>query len=76
MLELWERIVTPEHTLVMFSCWKHDTIKAPVQVHREDMELDFAPMFDTLLAESCQKNQGLGGPDGAWCFWLRMKPRD
>ena len=22
------------------------------------------------------KNQGLGGPKGAWCMWMRMKPKD
>jgi hypothetical protein len=31
-------------------------------------------MFDILLHESCWKNQGLGGPNGAWCFYLRLKP--
>ena len=36
--------------------------------------MDFAPVFDTLHEESCMKNQELGGPDGAHCFWLQLKP--
>ena len=80
MYELWQRILTPGHTIVMVSCWKGEELpngrepSVPVPIHREDMVLDFAPLFDTLHYESCMKNQETGGPDGAHCFWLKLKP--
>eukprot|EP01043_Picozoa_sp_COSAG02_P018722 COSAG02_NODE_881_length_16214_cov_5.907726_11_plen_77_part_00 len=43
-------------------------------VTEQDMVLDFAPLFNTLHEESCMKNQELGGPNGAHCFWLKLKP--
>ena len=79
---LWERVLTPGHTIMMISCWKGDDdgtgdgIPPPVPIYREDMVMDFAPMFETLHTESCMKNQERGGPDGAWCFWLRLKPAE
>jgi hypothetical protein len=37
--------------------------------------LDFEPMFEILHSESCMKNQERGGPEGAWCMWLKLKPQ-
>ena len=80
MYELWQRLLTPGHTIFMIQCWTAEklpdgsTPDVPVGIYREDMVLDFAPLFETLHSESCMKNQETGGADGAWCFWLRLKP--
>ena len=80
MYEVWERLLTPGHTIMMISCWKGevgsgDGTPPPVPIYKEDMVMDFAPMVEILHSESSMKNQERGGPDdGAWCVWLRFKP--
>lgn len=72
LYRMWKRLLTPGHTLLMIQCWK-ETTRAPVQVRLEDMLLDFEPYLDVLHYESCEKNQLLGGKEGAWCVYLKMK---
>ena len=54
----------------MLQCWK-STTNAPVPILLEDILLDVEPMFQILHYESCEKNQILGGPHGAWCIYLK-----
>ena len=67
---LWSKLMTPNHTILMLQCWK-STTNAPVPVRIEDIFLDVEPMLSVLHYESCQKNQMLGGEDGAWCIYLQ-----
>ena len=54
----------------MLQCWK-STTNAPVPIKIEDILLDVEPLLSVLHYESCEKNQILGGADGAWCIYLQ-----
>ena len=46
---------------------------APVSLTREEILNDVAPVLDVLKIETCTKNQEVGGEDGAWCVYARLK---
>ena len=63
-------------TLLLVQCWRNSTEGAPVRLTAAEMEADLAPVLEIAHREVCEKNQGIGGEDGAWCFYGRLRPAD
>jgi hypothetical protein len=70
LYSLWERLMHVNHTILMLQCWK-STTNSPVPILLKDILLDVEPILQVLHYESCEKNQMLGGKDGAWCIYLK-----